>query len=137
MKRISLDELKELANSILFENNINELRLPTDHDMDAGKNMRHSMYDRPGPIINDDDVDDIFELPIAPSEIMPGGSNYIEKIDTASIESKNYYPANSNELIRATNTLLHNYKEDITQKHIEKVWHAVSNIIKKVNKNEK
>ena len=136
MKRISLDELKELANSILFENNINELRLPTDHDMDAGKNMRHSMYDRPGPIINDDDVDDIFELPIAPSEIMPGGSNYIEKIDTASIESKNYYPANSNELIRATNTLLHNYKEDITQKHIEKVWHAVSNIIKKVNKNE-
>ena len=52
--KITKNNIHDLAKSILFENNINELRLPLDHDMDAGKNNRTSALDQPGPQIDGD-----------------------------------------------------------------------------------
>ena len=135
--KIDLTNIKDLARSLLFENNINELRLPLDHDMDAGKNMRHSMFDRPADKIDGEnnydsvaDDEDIFELPITPNEVMP--AIHVEKIDSASIESEDYCPSNASELMRATQTLIHNHKKDIGDKQIKQVWKVLNKIIDKV-----
>jgi len=136
MSSLKRKHIKDLANELLFENNLNEFRLPLDHDMDAGKNMRHSMFDRPADKIdgqnNYDSVDDedILELPITPNEVMP--AIHIEKLNSEHIESDNYVPTNPNELIRATHTLLYNYKERIGQTEIKQVWKTLSKIINKV-----
>ena len=126
-----------MAKSLLFENNLNEFRLPLDHDMDAGKNMRHTMFDRPADKIDGqnnydsvDDSEDIFELPITPNEVMP--AIHVEKIQSDKVESENYVPANADELMRATQTLIHNNKKDISGKEIQLVWKTLSKIIDKV-----
>ncbi len=137
MNSLKKNHIKKLANSLLFENNLNEFRLPLDHDMDAGKNMRHSMFDRPADKIDGQnnydsvaDDEDIFELPVTPNEIMP--AIHITKTDSASIESEDYMPANSDELMRATQTLIYNNKKDIGNKEIQMVWKTLSKIIDKV-----
>ena len=137
MSSLDKENIKSLARTLLFENNLNELRLPLDHDMDAGKNMRHSMFDRPADKIDGEnnydsvaDGEDIFELPITPNEVMP--VIHIEKTDTESLESDSYVPANANELMRAAHTLMYNHKEKIGQNEIHQVWKTLSKIINKV-----
>ena len=137
MSSLKRKRIKDLANELLFENNLNEFRLPLDHDMDAGKNMRHSMFDWPADKIDGQnnydsvaDDEDILELPVTPNEVMP--AIHIEKLNSEHIESDNYVPANPNELIRATHTLLYNYKERIGQTEIKQVWNTLSKIIDKV-----
>lgn len=137
MSSLKRKHVINLAKSLLFENNLNEFRLPLDHDMDAGKNMRHTMFDRPADKIDGqnnydsvDDSEDIFELPITPNEVMP--AIHVEKIQSDKVESENYVPANADELMRATQTLIHNNKKDISGKEIQLVWKTLSKIIDKV-----
>tara|TARA_B100000927_G_scaffold287032_1_gene279351 strand:+ start:1309 stop:1725 length:417 start_codon:yes stop_codon:yes gene_type:complete len=137
MSSLKRKHVVNLAKSLLFENNLNEFRLPLDHDMDAGKNMRHTMFDRPADKIDGqnnydsvDDSEDIFELPITPNEVMP--AIHVEKIQSDKVESEDYVPANADELMRATQTLIHNNKKDISGKEIQLVWKTLSKIIDKV-----
>tara|TARA_X000001036_G_C20245635_1_gene629943 strand:+ start:80 stop:496 length:417 start_codon:yes stop_codon:yes gene_type:complete len=137
MSSLEVKHIKNLAKSLLFENNLNEFRLPLDHDMDSGKNMRHSMFDRPADKIDGQnnydsvaDGEDVFELPITPNEVMP--AIHVEKIDSSNVESEDYIPANSDELMRATQTLIYNNKKDIGNKEIQQVWKTLSKIIDKV-----
>lgn len=134
---ITSKNIRDLAKSLLFENNINELRLPLDHDMDAGKNNRTSAKDQPGPQIDGDgnydnswEESDIDELPLTPSDIMP--VYYDEKISASSLEDENYVPNNASELMRASNTLVSNYKDELDSKHIKLVWSTLKKIIEKV-----
>lgn len=135
--KITTKNIRDLAKSILFENNINELRLPLDHDMDVGKNNRTSAKDQPGPQIDgegnyDNSYEDINidDLPLTPSDIMP--VLYDEKISSESLEDENYIPNNASELMRASNTLVNNYKDSLDSKHIQLVWSTLKNIIEKV-----
>ena len=128
--------IKDIARSILFENNINELRFPLDHDMDAGKNNRTSAKDQPGPQIDGDgnyiksyeDLEE--ELPLTPDDVMP--VFYDEKLTRSSLEDEEYIPDNASELMRASNTLIHNHKSDIGSKEIEHVWKTIKKVIEKV-----
>ena len=137
MSNLNKKDIVNLAKSVLFENRLDEFRLPLDHDMDAGKNMRYSMFNRPADKIDGEnnydsvaDGEDVFELPITPNEVMP--AIHVEKIDSASIESDDYCPSNAGELMRATQTLIHNHKEDIGDKQIQQVWKVLNKIIDKV-----
>ena len=133
---IDIKDIKSIARSVLFENNINELRLPLDHDMDAGKNNRTSAKDQPGPQIDGDgnyiksyeDLEE--ELPLTPDDVMP--VFYDEKLTRSSLEDEEYIPDNASELMRASNTLIHNHKSDIGSKEIEHVWKTIKKVIEKV-----
>ena len=137
MSSLKRKHVIDLAKSLLFENNLNEFRLPLDHDMDAGKNMRHSMFDRPADKIDGQnnyesvaDDEDIFELPITPNEVMP--AIHVEKIDSTKMDTEDYVPTNADELMRATQSLIHDNKKDIGNKEIQLVWKTLSKIIDKV-----
>lgn len=137
MSSLKRKHVIDLAKSLLFENNLNEFRLPLDHDMDAGKNMRHSMFDRPADKIDGQnnyesvaDDEDIFELPITPNEVMP--AIHVEKIDSTKMDAEDYVPTNADELMRATQSLIHDNKKDIGNKEIQLVWKTLSKIIDKV-----
>ena len=133
--KIELENIKDLARSLLFENNINELRLPLDHDMDAGKNNRTSAKDQPGPQIDGEgnykksyeELED--ELPLTPSDIMP--VFYDEKLSGNALDDEEFIPQNTSELMRASNTLIDRNKEDIGNKEIELAWKTLVKIIKK------
>lgn len=133
---IKLTDIEKLAKSLLFENNINELRLPLDHDMDAGKNNRTSAKDQPGPQIDGEGnyeksyEDEIEDLPLMASDIIP--IVYDEKISADAITSDDYIPTNSKELMRASNTLVDNFKDELGSKEIELVWKSIKKIIAKV-----
>ena len=134
--KITSKNIHDLAKSLLFENNINELRLPLDHDMDAGKNNRTSAKDQPGPQIDGDGnydnswEEDIEELPLTPSDVMP--IFHDEKISSSALEDEDYIPNNTSELMRASNTLVNNYKDELDSKHIKLVWTTLKKIIEKV-----
>ena len=137
MSSLKREHIVKLVKSLLFENNLNEFRLPLDHDMDAGKNMRHSMFDRPADKIDGENNynsvandEDILDLPVTPNEVMP--AIHVDKTSSDKIESEDYMPANSDELMRATQTLIYNNKKDIGDKEIQKVWKTLSKIIDKV-----
>ena len=133
--KIELENIKDLARSLLFENNINELRLPLDHDMDAGKNNRTSAKDQPGPQIDGEgnykksyeELED--ELPLTPSDVMP--VFYDEKLSGNALDDEEFIPQNTSELMRASNTLIDRNKEDIGNKEIELAWKTLVKIIKK------
>jgi|TARA_B100000902_G_C26589338_1_gene565035 hypothetical protein len=135
--KIDLANIKDLAKNLLFENNINELRLPLDHDMDAGKNNRTSAKDQPGPQIDGEgnyeksyeDLED--ELPLVPSDIMP--VFYDEKLSVNALDDEEYIPQNTSELMRASNTLIDRNKEELSSKEIELAWKTLVKIIKKAN----
>ena len=71
MSSINEEKLRLLAESILFENNINEMFQPDD---DGKKYPSYSMYDRPADKISGDNtyqsLEDSLELPLAPSDMM-------------------------------------------------------------------
>ena len=133
---IDLKNIHDLAKSILFENNINELRLPLDHDMDAGKNNRTSAKDQPGPQIDGEGnyeksyEEELEDLPLTPSDVMP--IYYDVKTPNEAIESDDYVPDNVIELMKSSNTLVNNYKDSISSKEIQLVWKTLKKIIEKV-----
>jgi hypothetical protein len=133
--KIDLNNIKDLARSLLFENSINELRLPLDHDMDAGKNMRYSMHDRPADKVDGKgenektyiDLED--EMPLTPSDVMP--VFYDEKLSMNALEDEEYVPQNTSEFMRASNTLIDRNKEELGNKELELAWKTLVKIIKK------
>lgn len=132
---IKFENIRDLAKSILFENHINELRLPLDHDMDAGKNNRTSAKDQPGPMIDGDgnydkSYEDEVELPITPSDVMP--IFHDEKISADALDSDDYVPNNTTEFMKAANTLVYNHKDQLGNKEIEVAWKTLKKIIEKV-----
>ena len=135
--KIDLANIKDLARSLLFENNINELRLPLDHDMDAGKNMRYSMHDRPADKVDGKGenektyIDLEEEMPLTPSDVKP--ILYDEKLSANALEDEDYVPQNASELMRASNTLVDRNKEELGAKDIALAWKTLVKIIKKAN----
>ena len=133
--KLDLTNIKDLARSLLFENNINELRLSLDYDMDAGKNMRYSMHDRPADKVDGKgenektyiDIED--EMPLTPSDVMP--VFYDEKLSMNALEDEEYVPQNTSELMRASNTLIDRNKEVLGNKELELAWKTLVKIIKK------
>ena len=75
--------------------------------------------------------DEIEDLPLTPSDIIP--IVYDEKISADAIASDDYIPTNSTELMRASNTLVDNFKDELGSKEIELVWKSIKKIIAKVN----
>ena len=57
---------------------------------------------------------------------------YDEKLARTSLEDEEYIPDNASELMRASNTLIHNHKSDIGSKEIEHVWKTIKKVIEKV-----
>ena len=57
---------------------------------------------------------------------------HVKKIDTESIESDQYCPQNTDELMKATQTIIYNNKNEIGRKEIELVWKTLNKIIDKV-----
>lgn len=135
--KIDLANIKDLARSLLFENNINELRLGLDHDRDVGKNMRYNMHDRPADKIDGKGehektyIDLEEEMPLTPSDVMP--IFYDEKLSTNALDDEEYVPNNASELMRASNTLIDRNKEELGNKEIEMAWKTLVKIIKKAN----
>lgn len=126
--------LSDFAQSLLFENNINELRLPLDHDMDAGKNNRTSALDQPGPQIDgggnyQSSYEDINDLPLTANDMMANHQIAVEKIDADVLRDQNYYPTNQSELIKATSTLLSDI--DLNDKDMQRFWAAISKFLNK------
>jgi len=110
--------LKEFARSILFEKELNEMFQPDD-DMHAGKNMRYSMYDRPGPDLDVSSVLDIEDMPISPDNIsanqLHGQRKEIEKLLDV-----NYFPKNKVELGKSLKDAIEQI--DMSNNDIEKFW---------------
>jgi hypothetical protein len=126
--------LSDFAQTLLFENNINELRLPLDHDMDAGKNNRTSALDQPGPQIDGNgnyqsSFEDIVDLPLTADDMMANHQIAAEKIDADSLRDENYLPTNQSELIKATSSLLSNI--DLEEKDMKRFWTAISKFLNK------
>jgi len=126
--------LSDFSKSLLFENNINELRLPLDHDMDAGKNNRTSALDQPGPQIDGDgnyqsSYEDIDDLPLTANDMMANHQVAVVKIDSDALSDEDYLPTNQSELIKATSSLLTNIELD--EKDMKKFWSAISKFLNK------
>lgn len=126
--------LSDFAQSLLFENNINELRLPLDHDMDAGKNNRTSAFDQPGPQIDgfgnyQSSFEDIPELPLTADDMMANHQVAVVKIDSDALRDQDYCPTNQSELIKATSSLLSDI--DLDEKDMQKFWVAISKFLNK------
>lgn len=134
MKKINKKYLNEIAKSLLFEKSI-QPNLTVDDGTTSGLNMRYGMYDQAGPQVDGDRnykpsyEEEVIELPITADEIMP--SIHTMKTPKANIESKDYCPANADELAKATQTLIYTHKKDIDSKHIEKAWKLLNKIINK------
>ncbi len=133
--KIKLENIRELAKSLLFENNINELRLSLEDDLDAGKNNRTSAKDQKGPMIDGEgnyknSWEEIDELPLTPSEVMP--IFYDEKVSQEYVEDEEYIPDNTLEFIKASNTLFYNHKDELESKHIKAAWKTLKKIVDRV-----
>jgi len=130
--------LRELTNVILFENNINELRLPLDHDMDAYKNNATSMKDQPGPMIDGEgnyknswEEDD--DLPIASSELMNNQSLIRVDVNPGNVISRDINPTNATELSSLIQTAFQDIgQNDLSQKEISVIWKVISKILNKL-----
>ena len=122
MKKINDLELKQLAESLLFEHNVNEMFQPDHYEKSFS---RYGAYDRPADKIDGkgNNIEAFIELPLAPTDLMV---NHITTVTVSpeSLNDDNYCPANSTELMRAINSMIKNKMEDLNlnQKSIEVIW---------------
>lgn len=121
--------LKEFAKKILFENELNEI-FQLDDDMHAGKNVRHSMFDTPGPIIdgdnNYDNITDIIDMPISPEDIS-ANQLHSARIDINDLLAQNYIPSNEKELAKSLKDAIEQIQ--LSDKDIEKFWLEVKRFL--------
>lgn len=113
MKNINDKKLRLLAESILFENGINEIFQPDD---DGKKYPSYSMYDRPS------DKEDELELPLAPSDLMADHIT-VNTVSAENLYDEKYVPKNTIELLKAISSIIKS--KDLSQKQIEKFWNIV------------
>ena len=138
MKSVEKDDIRNLAKHSLFENNINELRLPLDHDMDAYKNNSTAALDQPGPQIDGDGNykntwEDTNPLPISADELVNNQSLIRVDLNIDNLNKKNIVPTNVTELSALIQTTFRDIgQNDLSQKEIAAIWKFISKITSKL-----
>jgi hypothetical protein len=127
MSKIDKGILKEFAKNILFENEINEMFQPDD-DMHAGKNMRYSMYDRPGPDL--DIKSNIEDMPVSPEHIVSNQLHHVRK-EINKLTSDNYFPTTNAELAQSLKDAFE--QVEMTHKEIEDFWLKIKKYLSNKN----
>ena len=132
MKNVNESKIRNLARSLLFENQINEKYMPDDFT-----NSRTTMYDRPGPKINgtEKEVQESeaeIVIPLVADDFAPNTA-YIRR-DHRVRDDENFCPANPIELSNALTSIIDDYKQDddLSDKHIQGIWLSVKKILSKV-----
>lgn len=128
MKKVNKLELRQLAESLLFEHGINEMFQPDHYEKSFS---RYGAYDRPADKIDGkgNNIEADFELPLAPTDLM---ANHITTVTVSpeSLNDDNYCPSNSIELMRAINSLLKS--KELNQKQIKRIWNINRKLYEKV-----
>lgn len=130
MKSISESELRELAKEMLFENQISERYGPDDFT-----NSRTTMFDRPGPQVNNsnselDYKEEIeIKIPITSDDMM---TNTAYSFKNKNVFDNNYAPQNSQELGHAILSAIDIKEEDLQSDHIQNVWSTLKKVLDKV-----
>lgn len=127
MSKIDKSVLKEFAKNILFENEINEMFQPDD-DMHAGKNMRYSMYDRPGPDL--DIKSNIEDMPVSPEHIVSNQLHHVRK-EINKLTSDNYFPTTNTELAQSLKDAFE--QVEMTHNEIEDFWLKIKKYLSNKN----
>lgn len=127
MSKIDKSVLKEFAKNILFENEINEMFQPDD-DMHAGKNIRYSMYDRPGPDL--DIKSNIEDMPVSPEHIVSNQLHHVRK-EINKLTSDNYFPTTNAELAQSLKDAFE--QVEMTHKEIEDFWLKIKKYLSNKN----
>lgn len=132
MSLINENGLRDLAKSLLFENQINEKFMPDDFT-----NSRTTMYDRPGPQINGrenelgEEEQEVI-IPLVADDFAPNTA-YIRR-DHRVRDDDDFCPENPAELSNALTSIIDDYKneDDLSDKHIKGIWVSVKKILSKV-----
>ena len=125
--------IRQLAKTMLFENNILERYMPDDLHYANPKTVgnHETMFDRPGPQVDGDQnyekLEDI-EVPITADDMMPNVQMSVVKTDSTALQDKNYSPANQKELEISMQTLIHD--EELSDEQIKSIWKTSRKIIK-------
>ena len=130
MKSINSKKIREIANAVLFENQISERFRPDDFT-----NSRTAMYDRPGPQINgsqEEESEEELEIPLVADDFV-SNTAFIKR-DHRVRDDKDYCPQNPTELSSSLTSLIDDYKNDndINNNHIESIWISVNKILQKI-----
>lgn len=130
MKSISESELREFAKEMLFENQISERYGPDDFT-----NSRTTMFDRPGPQVNDSNSELSYKeeieikIPITSDDMM---TNTAYSFKNKNVFDNNYAPQNSQELGHAILSAIDIKEEDLQSDHIQNVWSTLKKVLDKV-----
>jgi len=134
--KIKVKDFRQLAESLLFENSINEISYSPEYDSTISDKNSAKGKNSHGPMINGDGEyqksweEDIDDRPIRPSEVMPIVST--ERIDHDYLDDEEYEPEGFDELMKSSNTILIQHKNDINSKKAKMVWKNLKKIIQKV-----
>ena len=130
MKNISEIDLRIFTRDILFENQISERYGPDDFT-----NSRTTMFDRPGPQVNDSSSQLSYsqeievKVPLTSDEIM---TNTAYTLKNKNVFVDTYSPTTTQELGHAILSAIELKSNDIENNHIQKVWLTLRNILDKV-----
>ena len=132
MKTIKESDIRSLASSFLFENQLNERYRPDDFT-----NSRTTMYDRPANIDKDGNVNQI-EMPLVADDYVTNTA-YIRRNHKIR-DDENFKPNNSIELSNSIVCLIDDYKDDIDSYEgetdgndiFDDIYTSVKTILKKV-----
>lgn len=134
MSKINKEELRLIANKVLFLNNINELRLGLEDNMDAFKNNSTAAKHQPGPMIDGEGNykntwEDDEELPVTADELVNNQSLIRVDLNIDNLNKKNIVPKNLTELSSLISTTFRDIgNNDLTQKEIAIIWKVISKI---------
>ncbi len=132
MKTIKESDIRSLASSFLFENQLNARGRPDDFT-----NSRTTMYDRPANIDKDGNVNQI-EMPLVGDDYVTNTA-YIRRNHKIR-DDENFKPNNSIELSNSIVCLIDDYKDDIDSYEgetdgndiFDDIYTSVRTILKKV-----
>ena len=133
--KLKVKDFRQLAESLLFENNISEANYSPDYDSTISDKNSTKGKNSHGPMIDGDGEyqksweEDIEDKPIKPSEVMPIIST--EKIDHDYLDDDEYEPQGFDELMKSSNTIMLQHKNNINAKNAKMVWKNLKKIIQK------
>lgn len=130
MKNISEFDLRTFTKDILFENQISERYGPDDFT-----NSRTTMFDRPGPQVNDSNSELSYsqeieiKVPITSDDMM---TNTAYSFKEKNVFVDTYSPETTQELGHAILSAIEIKSSDIQSDDIQKVWTTLRQILDKV-----
>ncbi len=125
MNTIKLSDVKELASSLLFENNLHERYMPDDF-----QNSRTTMFDRPANVDKEGNVNQI-EPPLVADDFVTNTA-YIRR-DHRTRGDEDFKPKNPIELSNSIVCLIDDYSnDDIGLDILDDIYTSVKTILKKV-----